>query len=135
MLDARATYEDQSREKGMVNGMEYMEREFGAQDMEFADDTELFHTNLFNLRIFSLAFLTEARYYGLEANNEPPDFKSKVCAINSEWDSPVLKDLDGVPFRVEATAKTLGIVYGHGFKTGNVMFRKATCTMLLAMNK
>ena len=135
MLDTRVRYFEECEDKGMVYMAKYMEREFGAHDVCFADDTELCHTNLQHMRILSPIFLEEAYIYGLEANNDYPDFKSKLLAINPPFAGPViLKDLVGVPFPVEETAKTLGIIYGNGFQTANLMYKQAASNMIFTMN-
>ena len=134
MLDTRERYFEECTEKGLTDMAHWMERELGAHDVCFADDTELFHTNLPNLTILARIFLEEAYIYGLEANNEYPDLKSKLIAINPIG-NVILRDLDGTPFPVEETAKTLGIVYGNGFKTANLMYKKAASTMIFNMNQ
>ena len=65
MMDTRERYFEECIDNGLTDMARWMERELGAHDVCFADDTELFHTNLPNLSILARIFLEEAYIYGL----------------------------------------------------------------------
>ena len=114
-----------------------MERVFGFQDVEYADDTNLVNCHLISLRVFTTCYLTEARRYGFEANNEPNTGKCYVVAINSDvaHANVIIRDLHGRSFPVVTEASTLGMTYGRVFQTASSVFRTRVASMQGAMNQ
>ena len=53
MLDAREAYFRQCAEQNFERASTYVERHFGFQDVEFADDTNLIQTHLPSLRVLT----------------------------------------------------------------------------------
>ena len=47
-----------------------MERVFGLQDVESADDTNLVNFHMISFRVLTTCYLTEAARYGFEANKQ-----------------------------------------------------------------
>ena len=131
MLDARQKFFEECEAKGFGWMARYMERVFGFQDVEYADDTNLVNCHLMSLRVFVKCYLREARYYGLEANTE----KCHLLVINPEVPNPIVRDLNGRAFPIAAEAKTLGMYYGRVFHTASSIFRERISIMFQAMNQ
>ena len=63
-------------------------------------------------------YLQEAAFYDFFANNAPqPEETRFLLAFHPDMAVIRVKDLEGRDFPVVLEAKTLGIVYGHGFCT------------------
>jgi len=135
MLDARKSFFETCEARGFGAMARYMERVFGFQDVEFADDSNLVNCHLMSLRVLTTCYLREARYYGFEANNAPVEGKCYLIALNPDVPNLTVKDLDGRVFPVVPEAKTLGMYYGRGFLTAATIFRERISSMHKAMNQ
>ena len=83
MLDAREEFFDECDRNQFHNAHRFPERVFGFQDVEYADDSNLFHTHIPSLRVLTKCYLTEARYYGFFPNNATqPDGKCFLLAFS-----------------------------------------------------
>ena len=92
MLDAREAYFRQCAEQNFERASTYMEKHFGFQDVEFADDTNLIQTHLPSLRVLTRCYLIEARYYGFSVNNDPREGKCYILAFHSDIPKVVVKN-------------------------------------------
>ena len=137
MLDAREAFFEECERRGFGGVARFMERVFGFQDVEYADDTNLVNCHLISLRVFTTCYLTEARRYGFEANNEPNTGKCYLVAINSDLAHAtiIVRDLHGRSFPVVTEASTLGMAYGRVFQTASSVFRARIASMHGAMNQ
>ena len=135
MHDAREAYFRQCAEQNFERASTYMERHFGFQDVEFADDTNLIQTHLPSLRVLTRCYLCEARYYGFSVNNDPREGKCYILAFHPDMPNVVVQDLDGRPFPVVQEANTLGLVYGRENTAAQTLFRERIGTMQSSMNQ
>jgi len=88
--------------------------------------------------VFTTCYLTEARRYGFEANNEPNIGKCYLVAFNSDLahENVIVRDLHGRSFPVVTEASTLGMTYGRVFQTASSVFRiRIASSMQGAMNQ
>ena len=74
-----------------------MDRVFGFQDIEYADDTNLVTCHLISLRVLTTCDLTEAARCGFAAKNEPNAAKGYLIVINSDLAHAniIVRDLRG----------------------------------------
>ena len=118
MLDAREQYDAECNRRGMPEAQRETEKIFGFDDVEYADDSNFIQMNLPCLRIFAKFYIFEGRFYGLEANAD----KSALVVIRP---APVmvarLRHPDGWFFQVKDATKTLGLTYGDGFDTAQIL--------------
>ena len=106
MHDARQQYEEECRTRGLDASRRATSERFGFDDVEFADDSNFIQMSLPCLRIFIRHYILEGRIYGLEANMD----KSVAVVISGAPGIQCrVRHPDGMLFKVEPEAKTLGI--------------------------
>ena len=78
-----------------ANANALMERHFGLQDVEYADDTNLIHTHLTSLRVLAKCSPREAAYYVVKVKNAQEGGKCYLLKFHPDIPNVVIKDLQG----------------------------------------
>ena len=116
MLDAREEYTKECDTRMLTHRRDAHLRIFGFEDVEYADDSNLLHSDLPCLRILSKHYVLEGRRYGLEVNRD----KSGLLVIAKQGRlQNRIKHPDGWFYNVVDHSKTLGFTYGAGFNTAS----------------
>ena len=92
MRGAREAYFRQCAEQNFERASTYMEKHFGFQDVEFADDTNLIQTHLPSLRVLTRCYLRGAWYFGFSVNNDPREGKCYILAFHPDIPKVVVKN-------------------------------------------
>ena len=132
MLDAREEYTKECDTRMLTHRRDAHLRIFGFEDVEYADDSNLLHSDLPCLRILSKHYVLEGRRYGLEVNRD----KSGLLVIAKQGRlQNRIKHPDGWFYNVVDHSKTLGFTYGAGFNTASVLVTSRVGEMHGRMNE